>query len=29
MSRTKRNAAVEANNILFGLNEISSSDDSK
>ena len=28
MSRPKRNAAVEANNILFGLNEIFSSDDS-
>ena len=28
MSRPKRNAAVEANNILFGVNEIFSSDDS-
>ena len=28
MSRPKRNAAVEANNILFRLNKISSSDDS-
>ncbi|XP_065683325.1 piggyBac transposable element-derived protein 4-like [Hydra vulgaris] len=28
MSRPRRNAAVEANNIIFGLNDLSSSDDS-